>query len=564
MERAEARRLQPHYVESFFHEAFGRLGGTSNGSARSRRYEVTRRSGLAPQPRPGQWGSAGRVLAELQADRLRKGSLVAPRGQPPAAFVCPGHPLLDVVIDVTLERHRDLLRRGAVLVDECDAGSMPHVLFSIEHTLQDGNVTRAGGWRVISKRVFYVELDADGATRHLHYAPYLDYRPLTDDEPGVDAILARGECAWIGRDLEEKAQAHAVARVVPEHLAEVRDARLALIAKTKAAVRDRLTKEISHWDLRAGQLALDEEAGKTGARLNSGEARRRADALQVRLTKRLADLDRDGRISPRPPVVLGGLLVVPRGLIEKMAGRVDTAAQPPADTQAAAARARAAVMETERLLGFEPRDREREKLGYDIESRVPDTGRLRFIEVKGRRADAETVTVTRNEILCSLNKPDDFILAIVEFRDDDAHRVHYVPPAVPERARLRCRERQLRHEGPADQGRGAAVGRVPPAARRRPYGSRPADPLDCLRCGCLPSGGPAANAGATSAGAPNATRPGGAAANAVGTLESRVPDRRWRPPRRQHRRTMPEARMSCCVRMRPEHATIRYESETKA
>ena len=53
-------------------------------------------------------------------------------------------------------------------------------------------------------------------------------------------------------------------------------------------------------------------------------------------------------------------------------------------------------------------------------------GALRFLEVKGRRSDAETITVTRNEILYSLNKPDDFILAIVEFRDDDTHDVHYV------------------------------------------------------------------------------------------------------------------------------------------
>ena len=53
------------------------------------------------------------------------------------------------------------------------------------------------------------------------------------------------------------------------------------------------------------------------------------------------------------------------------------------DTQAAAARARAAVMETERGLGFDPVDREWDKLGYDVESRVPGTGKLRFIEVKG-------------------------------------------------------------------------------------------------------------------------------------------------------------------------------------
>jgi len=29
MERAEARRLQPHYIESFFLEAFTQLGGTT-------------------------------------------------------------------------------------------------------------------------------------------------------------------------------------------------------------------------------------------------------------------------------------------------------------------------------------------------------------------------------------------------------------------------------------------------------------------------------------------------------------------------------------------------------
>ena len=83
-------------------------------------------------------------------------------------------------------------------------------------------------------------------------------------------------------------------------------------------------------------------------------------------------------------------------------------------------------MEVERKLGFEPTDREFEKLGYDIESRVPDTGKLRFIEVKGRVSGAATITVTRNEILYSLNKPEDFILGIVEFVDGIDHRVHYV------------------------------------------------------------------------------------------------------------------------------------------
>src|SRR2546430_12053471 len=83
-------------------------------------------------------------------------------------------------------------------------------------------------------------------------------------------------------------------------------------------------------------------------------------------------------------------------------------------------------MEVERALGFEPTDREPEKLGYDIERRIPGTGKLRFLEVKGRVSGAATITVTKNEILYSLNKPDDFILAIVEFLEGDSHRVHYV------------------------------------------------------------------------------------------------------------------------------------------
>lgn len=83
-------------------------------------------------------------------------------------------------------------------------------------------------------------------------------------------------------------------------------------------------------------------------------------------------------------------------------------------------------MEVERRLGFEPTDREHEKLGYDIESRVPGTGKLRFIEVKGRASGADTITVTKNEILYSLNKPEDFILVIVEFLPGDAHRVYYL------------------------------------------------------------------------------------------------------------------------------------------
>ena len=181
-------------------------------------------------------------------------------------------------------------------------GTSPRVLFYLEHDIQDASRTRSGERRIISRRMLYVELDADGVARHLQYAPYLDYRPLTPDEPDIDAILARPECAWIGQDLERAAQQHAVTQVVPEHLAEVSGPRLDLIAKTEAAVKERLTKEIAYWDHRAEELKLAEQAGKVNARLNSDEARKRADSLQGRLAKRMEELALERQISPLPPV----------------------------------------------------------------------------------------------------------------------------------------------------------------------------------------------------------------------------------------------------------------------
>ena len=116
---------------------------------------------------------------------------------------------------LTFERHRDLLKLGAVLVDERDPGTSPRLLFYLEHAIQDASVTRFGDRRVISKRMLYIELDEGGATRHVHYAPYLDYRPLAERDPALAVILDCPECAWLDRDMESKAQGYAVAEVVP-------------------------------------------------------------------------------------------------------------------------------------------------------------------------------------------------------------------------------------------------------------------------------------------------------------------------------------------------------------
>ncbi|MYE70132.1 MAG: DUF3883 domain-containing protein, partial [Gemmatimonadetes bacterium] len=67
----------------------------------------------------------------------------------------------------------------------------------------------------------------------------------------------------------------------------------------------------------------------------------------------------------------------------------------------------------ERSLGNEPKDISKENRLFDIESSYPDSGRRRCIEVKGRRADARAVTITRNEMVTALNAAESYILALV-------------------------------------------------------------------------------------------------------------------------------------------------------
>ena len=417
MERAEARRLQPHYIESFFLEAFRQLGGRAR-EHEPRRYRVVQA--------PATIRNRNRSILPRYERIVFDKALKAPQDQPLAAFVYPGHPLLDATADLILEQNRDLLRRGAVLVDERDYTLTPRVIFYLDHGIQDATSTRSGDRRVVSKRMLYVEVDPDGNSRHPEYAPYLDYRPLGEEEPGVEAILARPECAWLTGDLEDKAKNYAIAHVVPGHLKEVRDQKLDHIDKTETAVKERLTKEINYWDHRAETLKVQEQTGKLNAGLNSDEARKRSLELQERLQKRIEELRLEKQLSPLPPVILGSFLVVPAGLLSDMTGRPLSTGADSTDRQAVAAKAREIVMEVERGLGFEPTDREKDKVGYDIESRVPGEGKLRFIEVKGRAAGADTVTVTRNEILYSLNKPEDFILAMVEFLPQGQYRTRYL------------------------------------------------------------------------------------------------------------------------------------------
>jgi hypothetical protein len=233
--------------------------------------------------------------------------------------------------------------------------------------------------------------------------------------PPKRSVSGSSQQTWLRTDIEAQALGYAIANLVPQHLNEVKQHKEELIDKTMAAVKDRLTKEINYWDYRAEELKLQELAGKTNAKINSAKARSRADELQARLQKRIEELQQERRISPLPPVVVGGALIVPAGLLRKLSGNHSDAQNTFAkETQRVEQLAMAAAIEAEQKLGYQPHDVSAEKCGYDIESRIPGSSKLRFIEVKGRIEGADTVTVTKNEILTALNKPEDYILALVQ------------------------------------------------------------------------------------------------------------------------------------------------------
>jgi superfamily II DNA or RNA helicase len=412
LERAEARRLQPHFIGAFFLEAFRRLGGGLHERERGR-YELTRVPHELRQPGRS---SRGIVLPRYERATFEKGLRTVP-GKPEADFLAPGHPLLDAVIDAVIARYGDLFRRGAILIDPADLGETPRVLLTIEHSIQDARPTAGGERRVISQRLQFVEIDPTGAANPAGYAPYLDYRGATVSERELLAPLL--EEPWLAVDLDAQARRYAITHLVPEHLTEVKRRREELVTKTLSAVHERLTKEIIYWNSQAAKYRAQERAGKT-PRMNASVAERRADELQERLRRRVEELGQERHITAQAPAVIGGALVVPAGLLARLLGEAPATGDgsTPEARRRIELAAMATVLQTERMLGFEPRDVSTAKVGYDIESRIPGTGRLRFVEVKGRAAGASTVTVSRNEILAALNKPDEFILALVAVAPD--------------------------------------------------------------------------------------------------------------------------------------------------
>jgi hypothetical protein len=295
---------------------------------------------------------------------------------------------LEATIGCTLQEHSDILKRGTVLVDDADEGTTPRLLFTLEHVIRDGRKGRRGTYNVVSQRLEFVEVGQDRKFRHAGAAPYLDYRSVSDAErKALDAEL---NSSWLKQEWEPLVTTFAIEHVVPTHVENVKGHRIPLLAKVEAEVKSRLTKEVRFWDARAEDLRVKKRAGKK-TKLPAQVAEDRANRLGERLKTRMAELQAERTLFPEPPLLKGGALIIPRGLLRKLG--VQPATSPgdgDADREVTERIAMEVVEAAERALGREPRDRSAERgLGYDFESRDPSVRHLFFVEVKGRLPSRE-------------------------------------------------------------------------------------------------------------------------------------------------------------------------------
>jgi hypothetical protein len=193
-------------------------------------------------------------------------------------------------------------------------------------------------------------------------------------------------------------------------------------------VNERLVKEISYWQNRYLKLSDEVAAGKQ-PQLQPDNAKRRVEELTARLQQRKKELDAMADVVSSQPVVIGGALVIPQGLMAQRKGEnlfvIDAAARKRVEQIAMQA-----VMDLETRLGHTVTDVSQQKCGWDITSHPPAVNdklvATRHIEVKGRAQGQTTLTVSRNEIIYALNQREQFILAIVLVDGDSYQDPYYL------------------------------------------------------------------------------------------------------------------------------------------
>ncbi len=480
MERAAAGRLQPFYVKAFFSRALRFFDSKLEARRDEPGRHVIKRLPIEIKYHAKEHGLG--IIENVYAEICFDKKYIDLPHLPDAELVCPGHPLLDTTIDLMLHRHQGVFRQGAILVDTSDSSNETKIIFCLESSIRDSVSDASAGKRTIMRNIHFVECDGE-EIRETVAAPYLDCRPATNEdiaefEASIEQLRTRS--AGIG----EQVTSFTISHLIPPLLRQVKFDRNSHIDKEIASIENQMpyqseqisqcqsdlnsillkitdlereldsAEQLRHWREEFSSLSSQQRREKIEQsaprdllermeRLNGiefaepevireslekqhnrqNQIQRELESAQqrvARLEQRLQTLGQARQIFATQPTVVSATLIIPDAKIRN--ARTITL---PDNRHIIENIAMSAIMDAEESLGNQPRDVSKQNLGYDIES-VNKNGSLRFIEVKGRIADASTVTLTRNELNRALNCGDQYILALVLVEGQKPRKVCYV------------------------------------------------------------------------------------------------------------------------------------------
>lgn len=385
MEDAKARRLQPHFIRDAFKAAFEKVGGSLERRERGR-FEIPHvpaalreRVAYAPIAR-----KYSRVTFDLES--------VEPDGLDRAELLAPGHPLHDAVLQMVVDLYGSALDRGAVL--SSPTVTEPTLLVGVLNEVRDSTGASVG------ERFGYATITATGEAHEAGPAPYLDFASPTTEQLSSGRALE-----WLtGR--ERDAVSWVIAEQLPEFAKETTARRTREFERIRDRVDERLKREINRLETQALKADADASSGKK-VRYSSDHLRKTADELAARRESRLAHIERQLRMAPIAPQITAIALIMPAAPDASAGHSVDAAAQQEVDRRGVAL-----VLASERSLGREPEEEAHNNPGFDIRS-VDSDGNTTWIEVKSRIDFRSDFSISRNQVLKSLNVREQFRLALV-------------------------------------------------------------------------------------------------------------------------------------------------------
>lgn len=389
IESSARTRLQPHFAETWFTDAFKEIGG------RARRrtdgtYEITH---VPEEVRNAARAANGARVHQRYGLVSFDPARDAGSDDRKSDLLGPGHALLDSVADAVASGAQRSLRDGVVLVDDDDRGTAMRLFCAVSHEVADGGRSP----HVLSRRVAFVEVHPDGSASEVG-PTYLDYRAGDSEElQVVDDHLSGSAFSGGG---EAVARRWALEQLVPDHIATVRASHATAITRSREEITERLGSEVVYWRDRASRARRSADAESPES------SRRRADDLQSRMDRRLAEISHRERVVPRPPVVLACALVAPAGLVGGRCAAPDGGA---GEKDEAALQA---VLRIERALGREVVEIDRGR--NPVVRTRDDLGVARWIEVMTAPTRMSTVQLTRTQVLYSRNLGDRYRLALVD------------------------------------------------------------------------------------------------------------------------------------------------------